>query len=133
MIFKPNLCKKVKGNEKNFNLKKKSNFFGSKIFLEFFSEIFFRFNSTQKAIESEKKFKKFQKKIPKKFLIQKKLEFFFKLNFFTFPFSFLQRLSMNIKCPNVGYLKSISSGQYVFIFCVFSLSKISHFNMRHPV
>ena len=40
---------------------------------------------------------------------------------------------MNIKCPYVGYSKSISSGQYVFIFCVFSLSKMSHFNMRHPV
>ena len=77
--------------------------------------------------------RKISEKIPKKILIQKKLEFFFKLKFFTFPFSFLQRLGMNIKCPNVGYLKSISSGQYVFIFCVFSLSKISHFNMRHPV
>ena len=60
------------------------------------------------------------------------IHFFFKLKF-SFPFSFSQSLGMNIKSHNLGYLKSISSGQYVFIFCVFSLSKISHFNMRHPV
>ena len=85
----PNLCKKEKGNTKNFNLKTMKNLY-HKIF-----------------------FKKFQKNFQKKFLIQKKIRIFFKLKFFTFFFSFLQRLGMNIKCPNVGYLKSISSRQYV--------------------
>ena len=42
---------------------------------------------------------------------------FFKLKFFSFPFSFSQRLGMNIKCPNVGFLKSITSGLYVYQFC----------------
>ena len=40
---------------------------------------------------------------------------FFKLKFFSFPFSFSQRLGMNIKCHNLGYIKSISSDQYVYV------------------
>ena len=43
----------------------------------------------------------------------KKLEFFFKLKFFSFFLSFSQRLGMNIKSHNLGYLKSqaLSFGQ----------------------
>ena len=54
-----------------------------------------------------------RKKIFKKIFDQKILEFFFKLKFFSFPFTFLQRFGLNIKSNNVGYLKSISSSQYV--------------------
>ena len=125
----PNLCKKEKGNVKNFNLKKKFLFFWIK---NFFGIFFLKFFSLQINPKNNLKRKIFLQKIAKKILWYKFFTFF-KLKFFSFPFSFSQRLGMNIKCPNVGYSKSISSGQYVFIFCVFSLSKISHFNMRHPV
>ena len=75
-----------------------------------FLKKFFRF---QIAFWVDLKRKKIFKKILKKIFDQKKLEFFFKLKFFSFPFTFLQRFGLNIKSYNVGYLKSISSSQYV--------------------
>ena len=80
-----------------------------KFFWNFLKKIF-RF---QIAFWVDLKRKKIFKKILKKIFDQKKLEFFFKLNFFSFPFTFLQRFGLNIKSYNVGYLKSISSCQYV--------------------
>ena len=80
----PYLCKKEKGNDKNFHLKKEKNLYH-----------------------------KFSKKFPKNFLTQKKIEFFFKLKFLIFPFSFLQRLGKNIKIYYLGFLKIITAGQYV--------------------
>ena len=109
MIFKPNLCKKEKGNEKNFNLKKKSNFFLSKFFWIFLKK-FFALNQPKVRFKANKIFKKFQKK---KFMIQ--IFTFFKLKFFFISLFFFEKV------------------RHVFIFCVFWLSKISHFNMSHPV
>ena len=64
LIFMPNLCKKEKGNVKNFNLKKNSNFFWIKIFFEnFFEFFFFALNHPKKGFKAEKIFQKISKKI----------------------------------------------------------------------
>ena len=114
LIFKPNLCKKEKGNTKNFNLKTMKNLY-HKYFFEIFWKIFFALNRFLGWFKAKKIFKK---KILN-FLIKKNLNFFFKLKFFSFPFSFLQRLGLNIKWWTlvrilVYHLIQFSSFLYLF-------------------
>ena len=89
-------------------------FFWSKFFFKIFSKIFFALNQPKKRFKA----KFFFQKISKKYLWYK---FFivFKLKFFVFPFSFLQRLGLNIKWWTlvrilVYHLIQFSSFLYLF-------------------
>ena len=105
----PYLCKKEKGNDKNFHLKKKK-FLYHKFFFEIFWKKIFALNPFLGWFKAKKNF---PKKFQKNFWPKKKIEFFFKLKFLIFPFSFLQRLGKNIKIYYLGFLKIITFRQYV--------------------
>ena len=80
----PYLCKKEKGNIKNFNLKKNSIFFWVKNFFGIFLEIFFfALNQPKKGFRAKKIFQKISKKI-----YDTKYFFSSKENFYHFLFLF---------------------------------------------
>ena len=68
-------AKKKREMKKSFPLKKNSNFFGSKFFLEFFLKFFFALNQPKKPFLKSENF--FSKNFKKNFMIQ--FFFFFKL------------------------------------------------------
>ena len=83
----PQLCEKLKGNGKNFQLKRKKKFI-SKIFFEIFWQNFFRFKFPFGFFKAKKKFRKnFKKNFD-----PKKLGIFFQMKIFVIFFNFFEKL-----------------------------------------
>ena len=101
LIFMPNLCKKEKGNVKNFNLKKNSNFFWIKIFFENFFEIFFfALNHPKKGFKAENFF---SKNFKKKFMIQ--FFYFFQIEIFFISLFFFAKVRHEYQMSKCGLFK----------------------------
>ena len=115
----PQLCEKLKGNGKNFHLKRKKKLY-QKFVLKFFDKNFFALNSLLGWFKAKKKFsKKFQKKF-----WPKKIRNFFSNEIFCHFFNFFEKLGHDYEnALNFLEKKRMCSQKLIRFLCFLSLSK----------
>ena len=124
----PYLCKKEKGNDKNFHLKKKK-FLYHKFFFEIFWKIFFALNPFLGWFKAKKIFpKKFQKKFwPKKNRI------FFQIKIFDISFFFFAKVRQEYQNILSWLFKNHHRRSICLAVLLQEHFQKAHFNIGHPV